>query len=57
MSTEESSPENTAEYTEPEWPDSVCVHSPVEAFQILAVASSDAVSVEEPSQENTAEHT
>ena len=49
--------ENIAMHTQPECPDKVLVHSPVEVSQTLGVASFEAVNTEEPSAENLAVRT
>ena len=47
--------QNTADVTSAMWPVSVMMHSPVVAFQILAVRSHDDVTTNAPSEENAAE--
>ena len=54
LSIESAESQNTADFTVPGCPESVCMHSPVEAFQTLAVPSSEAVSTSYPPAENTA---
>jgi hypothetical protein len=50
--TKEASEENIADHTTPECPESVCLHSPVAACQILVVLSKEAVATKAPSEEN-----
>ena len=47
----------TAEDTDIEWPIKVCLHCPMEAFQILTVLSLEAVSTSDPSVEKNADVT